>query len=65
MDVYSEDGLEATALANTVIPETHNPITPDIYGEAVERKYGIRYLIRVRLNRPLASPPLQYNYRFT
>ncbi len=38
MDVDSEDGLEAAALANTVIPET---VIPDIYGEAVGERHTL------------------------
>jgi hypothetical protein len=38
MDVDSEDGLEAAALANTVIPET---AIPDIYAEAVEGRHTL------------------------
>jgi hypothetical protein len=51
MDVDSEDGLEATALANTVIPET---VIPDIYGEAV----GVRHVLPdPRSAHPAASLP--------
>jgi hypothetical protein len=51
MDVDSEDGLEAAALANTVIPET---VIPDIYADAMGERHT---LPDPRSDHPAASLP--------